>query len=158
MQTAHIETLANGGLDEIKALLPTHYDELSEHKLAGIPLDPQYDVYLSREALGQVLYVTLRDHGKLVGYIVSFVMPGLHYRSCLTGTGDIFFVYPDKRGQAGGVLMFKTWIDELTRRGVSLAQVGLKVRHAVHARALFEALGFFEAEIMFWKFLKKDDA
>ena len=156
MITAQVETLADGGLDEIKALLPMHYDELSEHRLAGVPLDPQYDIYLTREALGQVCYVTLREAGILIGYIVSFVAPGLHYKSCLTGTGDIFFVYPDRRGHGAGVILFTAWLEELKRRGVKLAQVGLKVKHLVHARALFEAMGFYEAEIMFWKFLEDD--
>lgn len=153
MITAQVETLDQAALDEMQPLFPTHYEEVSEHRMAGVPLDPQYDVYLSRSAAGQVLYVTLRDAGRLVGYLVSFVMPGLHYKSCLTATGDIFFVYPDRRGMEGGKLLFSTWIRECKRRGIRLAQIGIKSRHAKYARPLVEAMGFQEAEIMFWQFL-----
>lgn len=155
MVTAQMEELTAETLEEAKPLLPAHYDELSEHKLAGIPLDPQYDLYLARAAAGQVLFVTLRDAGKMVGYLVSFVAPGMHYRSCLTATGDIFFVYPDRRGLEGGSRLFACWLDECKRRGIRLAQIGIKSRHAKFARPLIEAMGFEETEIMFWKFLEK---
>ncbi|MFB9952029.1 hypothetical protein ACFFP0_24535 [Rhizobium puerariae] len=155
MLTAQTEDLNNGTLDEIMRLLPAHYDELSEHKIVGIPLDPQFDLYLARAAAGQVLYVTLRDQGELIGYLVSFVAPGMHYRSCLTATADIFFVKPDRRGADGGVLLGKTWINECRRRGVQLMQIGMKTRHAVHARRMLESCGFAETEVMFWQFLDK---
>lgn len=156
MITAQIEDLTAEAIEELQPLLPVHYDELSEHGLQGIPLDPQYGIYLARAALGQVVYVTLRDAGNLVGYLVSFVAPGLHYESCLTCTGDIFFVYPDKRGQQAGVMLFTEWLAECRRRGVKLAQVGIKSRHARFARPLIEAMGFEETEIMFWQFLGKE--
>lgn len=156
MLTAQIEDLDAAALEEVKPLLPTHYDELSEHKLAGIPLDPQFDLYLARAAAGQVLYVTLRDQGELIGYLVSFIAPGMHYRSCLTATADIFFVKPDRRGAEGGVLLGRTWVRECRRRGIDLMQIGMKVRHAVHARRMLEACGFEETEVMFWQFLNKE--
>lgn len=152
MLTTCVERLPHC-LEEIKALVPAHYDELSEHKLRGIPLNPNYDLYLSRDNAGEVVLVTLREDGKLVGYLVSFITPGLHYQDCLTGLSDIFFVYPDRRGAEGGRLLFVEWERECRRRGVRLLMAGFKVKHAEHARALLEFLGFFEAEIMFWKFL-----
>lgn len=153
MLSAQIEELTAEKLAEAKPLLPAHYDELSEHKLAGIPLDPQYDLYLARAAAGQVLYVTLREAGALVGYLVSFVAPGMHYRSCLTATGDIFFVYPTKRGLEGGKTLFSAWLKECRRRGISLAQIGMKTRHTKYVRPILEDLGFVETEVMFWQFL-----
>ncbi|UIY28693.1 hypothetical protein LZK73_18355 [Neorhizobium galegae] len=60
MLTAQVEPLNAKTLDEIMRLLPGHYDGLSEHKIMGIPLDPQYALYLARAEAGQVLYVTLR--------------------------------------------------------------------------------------------------
>lgn len=156
MITAHIEELTAEAIEELKPLFPTHYEEVSEHALAGIPLDPQYEIYLARAAAGNVIYVALREEGKLVGYLVSFVAPGLHYRSCLTVQGDIFFVYPDRRGLEGGKTLFTAWLKECKRRGVRLAQLGIKARHAKFARPLIEAMGFVETEIMFWQFLEND--
>lgn len=157
MICAQIENLTAAALEEAKPLLPGHYDELSEHKMAGIPLDPQYGLYLARAEAGQVLYVTLRENGALIGYLVSFVSPGMHYQSCLTATGDIFFVFPTKRGLEGGKVLFAAWLKECKRRGIRLAQVGIKSRHARFARPLLEELGFFETEITFWQFLDKDE-
>jgi len=156
--TAGVEDLNASTLAELMPLLPVHYDELSEHKLAGIPLDPQYDLYLARAAAGQVLFMALRESGVLIGYLVSFVAPGMHYKTCLTATGDIFFVFPDRRGHEGGKLLFTEWLKACRRRGVSLAQVGMKSRHAKHVRPLLESLGFIETEVTFWNFLNKDDA
>lgn len=153
MLTACVEDFAPT-LPEIQALIPAHYDEISEHKLHGIPLEPQYHIYLKRDAAGEVLLISLRDEGKLVGYLISFVCPGLHYQGCLTSIGDIFFVYPDQRGQRGGVMLFKAWEAECRRRGVKLMCAGIKVRHADEARRLMEVMQFFEAEITFWKFLE----
>lgn len=157
MLTAQVEELTSETLEEAKPLLPAHYDELSEHKLAGIPLDPQFGLYLARAAAGQVLYVTLREEGRLVGYLVSFVAPGMHYQTCLTCTADIFFVRPDRRGLEGGKLLFSTWVNECRRRGILLTQIGIKLRHAAFAKPLLEAAGFVEREVMFWQFLKEDE-
>lgn len=156
MITAQIEVLDAETLNEAKPLLPSHYDELSEHKLAGIPLDPQFDLYLARSAAGQVIYVTLRERGALIGYLVSFVVPGMHYQGCLTATTDIFYVTPDLRGLHGGALLFDAWKKECARRGVNLMQIGIKTRHAKYAGPLLEAAGFKATELMFWQFLDKE--
>jgi len=156
MITAHIEELDAETLNEAKPLLPSHYDELSEHKQAGIPLDPQFDLYLARAAVGQVIYVTLRERGALIGYLVSFVAPGMHYQGCLTCTTDIFYVTPDLRGLHGGTLLFDAWKKECARRGVNLMQIGIKTRHAKYAGPLLEAAGFKATELMFWQFLDKE--
>jgi GNAT superfamily N-acetyltransferase len=156
MITAHIEELDAETLNEAKPLLPSHYDELSEHKQAGIPLDPQFDLYLARAAAGQVIYVTLRERGALIGYLVSFVAPGMHYQGCLTCTTDIFYVTPDLRGLHGGTLLFDAWKKECARRGVNLMQIGIKTRHAKYAGPLLEAAGFKATELMFWQFLDKE--
>jgi len=156
MITAHIEELDAETLNEAKPLLPSHYDELSEHKQAGIPLDPQFDLYLARAAVGQVIYVTLRERGALIGYLVSFVAPGMHYQGCLTCTTDIFYVTPDLRGLHGGTLLFDAWKKECARRGVNLMQIGIKTRHAKYAGPLLEASGFKATELMFWQFFDKE--
>lgn len=142
MLTAQVESLAGGGLEELKPLLPLHYEELSLHKFHGIPLNPQYDAYLERERRGEVVYVTLRENGDLAGYFVGFVAPGLHYRDCLTLTMDIFYVVPEHRGQRAGVVLFEAVKREAVRRGVNAWFVGNKEHAKVHATALFLAMGF----------------
>ena len=142
MITAHVESLTER-LEELKPLFPLHYDELALNR-DSVPLDPQYDLYLERDRRGEVLLVTLREAGALVGYFVGFIAPGLHYRTCLTCQMDIFFVHPDVRCRFGGPRLFKAVKQELVRRGVRRWFVGSK-NHADASR-LFEALGFSKVE------------
>lgn len=145
MLTAQIESLAKG-LEELKPLLPLHYEELSLHQFHGIPLNPQYDEYLRRDALGMVLYCTLREGGKLIGYFVGFIAPGLHYQDCLTLHMDIFYVVPEHRGAKGGIILFSAVKAEAKRRGIKAWFMGNKEHSKVHATALFEAMNAEKAE------------
>ena len=87
---------------------------------------------------------TNREAGKLVGYFVGFVAPGLHYETCLTLTMDIFYVHPDHRRGIGGLKLFRAVEKEAKRRGVQRMLVGSKC-HA-DASTLFERLGYTEVE------------
>lgn len=154
MITAHIESFRER-LDELQRLLPAHYEELAldqEH----VPLSPQYDVYIERERRGELLFVTLRDAGELVGYFIGFIAPGLHYSTCLTCTMDIFYVRKDRRTGTAGVRLFRFVEQELRRRGVQRWFMGSKV-HA-DASALFERIGAREVEVYYSKWLGGSDA
>jgi len=125
MLTAQRESFAER-LSELKTLLPLHYQELALNK-DKVPLDPQYDIYIAREKMGEVMFITLREAGVLVGYFIGFVAPGLHYRTCLTLTMDILYVHPDKRKSGGGSVLFDFVKKEAIRRGVQRWFVGTKV-------------------------------
>lgn len=129
-------------LEEAKVVFPAHWDELALDK-DKVPLDPQYDVYLQRHRQGQVLLIVGRSAGKLAGYFVGFVVPGLHYKTCLTLTMDIFYVLPEFRGREG-LRLFKAVEAEARRRGVQRMFVGSKLHK--DASYLFEKLGYIEVE------------
>lgn len=149
MLTAQIESFTER-LDEFKPLFPLHWEELALNK-DKVPLVPMYEVYIERESRGELLFVTLRELGEPVGYFIGFIAPGLHYRTCLTCTMDIFFVRPDKRNGMGGLKLFRTVEKELKRRGVQRWFVGSKC-HADASR-LFEALKFEKVEVYYSKWL-----
>ncbi len=104
-------------LEELKSHFPQHFIELALNQ-NQVPLDPQYDEYLRRDAAGMVLFVALREAGAIIGYYVGFVAPGLHYKTCLTLTTDIFYLDPDRRGSEG-----------------SLHRLDLRPDHQIHPRA-----------------------
>jgi GNAT superfamily N-acetyltransferase len=133
-------------LEEVKPLLPAHYEELALDR-DRVPLSPQYDEYLKRDAQGAVLTIALREAGKLVGYFVGFVAPGLHYSTCLTLHLDIFWIHPDHRGQNGGFLLFRAMEAEARRRGVQRLFVGSKTH--LPADYLFEKLGYRKVESVY---------
>lgn len=144
-QAEHFPTF----LEEVKPLLQLHWQELALNQ-AEVPLDPQYDVYLARAAADEVLVVTIREDGALTGYFVGFVAPGLHYRTCLTCTMDIFWVKPEHRGAGAGVKLFREVERQLKARGVQRLFVGSKLHK--DASWLFEKLGYEEVERYYAKF------
>lgn len=150
MITAQAELLRDS-LPEIIPLLSTHYDQLSLHQ-GKFPLQPQYQVYLDRESRGELMLVTLRRDGALVGYWISFVAPGLHYETCLTGTMDIWFIHPDHRIGKAPLILIKAVEKELRRRGVNLWFAGEKL-HDPCGR-LFEFVGMKKVETYYAKWLE----
>lgn len=149
MITAHLESFTER-LPELQPLLPLHYKELALNQ-DTVPLAPQYEVYIEREKQGGLIFVTLREAGELIGYFIGFIAPGLHYKTCLTCTMDIFYVHPDRRGGSAGVKLFKFVEAELTRRGVQRWFVGSKCH--MDASWLFERLGFERVEVYYSKML-----
>jgi len=137
-------------IQEAQPLLPLHWEELALNK-DKVPLNPQYDVYAARDAAGQVMVVTLRDVGRLVGYFIGFVAPGLHYKTCLTLTMDIFWTHPSIRNGFAGVKLFRLVEKEAKRRGVQRMFFGSKVHK--DASKLFEFLKMQATEIYYSKWL-----
>lgn len=149
MITAQIEPFGPF-LEEVQDLLPKHWEELALNK-DKVPLDPQYETYILRDNAGQVLTATLRDSGRLVGYFVGFVAPGLHYQTCLTLTMDIFWTHPDIRGGFAGVKLFRIVEKEAKRRGVDRIFYGSKLHK--DASRLFEFLKMEPVEVYYSKWI-----
>lgn len=147
MLSAAIEPFMEN-VPELKTLLDKHYRELALNQ-DKVPLSPQWGAYAQREADGQLVYVTLRDDGRLIGYIILFVAPGLHYSTCLTAHMDILFVDPEYRnGSAKGVLtMLDAAKAELKRRGVQRWFMGTKIHKDIGA--VFKRRGFEPVETIY---------
>jgi GNAT superfamily N-acetyltransferase len=151
MMTAQEEPWALA-LPEMKEFFSCHYDDLSLHKAAGFPLSISYDIYNAMEAQGQLLVVTLRFDGALVGYFVGFVKPGLHYNTCLTLQMDVYYIAQEHRNKAMGALKLFRKVEAVARkRGVAYIVHGSKL-HKDSGR-LFKALGYAPAEMWYGKFL-----
>jgi GNAT superfamily N-acetyltransferase len=149
MITCHVESFEER-LSELAELLPAHYKELALNQ-DKVPLDPRYDFYIDTERKGGLIFATLRDTGELVGYFIGFIAPGLHYRTCLTCTMDIFYVRQDKRKGSAGVRLFRFVEANLKARGVQRWFMGSKV-HA-DASALFKRIGAAPVETYYSKWL-----
>jgi len=140
-------------LPEIKPLLPLHYEALSLHKDRHA-LSPQYEVYLARERNGELSLVTLRHDGALVGYWISFVAPGLHYSTCLTGTMDIWFIAKEYRVGKAPLLLIRAVEKELKRRGVHLWFAGEKLHNP--CGRLFKFVDMQPVETYYAKWLRDE--
>lgn len=131
---------------EMFPLLEKHYDEISVHKERGFPLAPQVEVYKQREREGSLLMIIGRERGQIAAYLVAFVTPGLHYKTCLSCAVDIFFVTPDARGAMNGVKMLQFTKQVVEKRGVKRWTIGEKVAHP--AARLFKRIGFQPVEVI----------
>ena len=149
MITAQVEPYSKC-LPELMECYDLHWDELALNK-DKVPLDPQYDLYEARDDAGQLLLVTLRETGRLVGYFIGFIAPGFHYKTCLTLTMDIFWTHPDVRGGFSGVKLFRLVEKEAKRRGVHRMFYGSKL-HKDSSR-LFEYLKMEPVEIYYTKWI-----
>ena len=98
--------------------------------------------------------VVLRADGRMIGYYIGFVAPGLHYKTTLTFTTDIFYIAPEHRGRGNGDLLLGALERELKRRGVKLAYVGSKNHKP--SEFLFTANGYEPCETLFCKWIGDD--
>lgn len=139
-------------VEELKQLLDGHWRELALDQ-EKVELDPCWEIYQAREEVGELMFITIRENGKLMGYFVGFVAPGLHYRGCLTLIMDVFWLHPDLRGEDSLDQMesamysdelFNAMRAEATRRGVQRIFVGSKLHK--DASMFFERLGYAECE------------
>jgi len=149
MITAQVEPYKDC-LPELMACYDLHWEELALNK-DKVPLDPQYDLYEARDDAGQLLLVTLRETGRLVGYFIGFIAPGFHYKTCLTLTMDIFWTHPDVRGGFSGVKLFRLVEKEAKRRGVHRMFYGSKLHK--DASRLFEFLKMEPVEVYYSKWI-----
>jgi GNAT superfamily N-acetyltransferase len=144
-------------LEELKPLLMEHWRELALDQ-DKVLLDPIWEIYLQKDAEHGVMFVTARDNGRLIGYFVGFVGPGLHYRTCKTLQIDIFWLHPEFRedslsyveGEMIADGLVTKVIEEARGRQVQRMFAGSKLHK--DSGALFERHGGVEIEryFSFW--------
>ncbi len=134
-------------IEELKPILPLHHAELAIDPLE-IALEPKWDVYRARDEQGQILFVTLRKRGVLVGYFIGFLVESLHndLRLCAQ---DIFYVREEERLQGAGTVLFDAVEAEFRRRGGGRWIVATKVH--LNAGPFFKRHGFSEIEHSYWR-------
>lgn len=116
-----------------------------------VPLRPQVDHYLRREALGEFFSVALRCEGRLAGYWWAFCMPGLHYGSTITSHMDIFWVEPEiaLALPVAPLVLLRAVEEELRCRGAQVWYAGEKLSHP--CGRLFKSQGFRPVECIWVK-------
>lgn len=140
-------------IEELKLLFPIHHAEVALYQ-SKMPLDPQYGEYERLDANGQMLLVTARAAGELVGYVILILGGALHYGSTLTAKMDAIWIHPDHRDGTAGKRLLAATKAELQRRGVKLWWMGSKDHKSI--AALYRALGFEQQESYFALWLGED--
>jgi len=136
-------------LEDLKKVIVEHYEELSVTK--EFPLDPDWDVYLHLWQGGRMKFITCKQDGELIGYVIFFISPHLHYKTCLTASEDIYFLKKEYRKGRNGLRMFQFAEKLLKEMGVNRIVYNTKV-HLDNSK-LFEFMGFKCIDKVFTKLL-----
>ena len=136
-------------IDDFMRVLPEHYDELCVTK--QFPFDPDWDMYKAMANSGVLRTITCRNDGELIGYIVFFIQPHPHYKSCKTAYEDVYFVKKEYRKGRVGIKLFQYAEMALKRIGVNRIIVHTKV-HLDNSR-LLEYLDYHQTDKLFTKVL-----
>jgi len=136
-------------LDEFKEVFPAHYDELCVTK--EYPLDPDWDSYVSLSKAGRVRTITVRNDAELIGYIVFFIQPHLHYKQCKTAFEDVYYVKPEYRKGRVGIKMFQ--YAESVLKGIGVNRMVLHTKVHMDNTRLLEYLKFKMTDKVFSKML-----
>lgn len=137
---------------DLAKLFPLHWQELALFK-DRIPLCPQYHEYVARDEAGKLFVVTGRWDGRIVSYYIAQVMPGFHYETTLTATGDIAYVTSDVRDRGLALPMFRLVEKELRRRKTKVWYSGYKTDNDMGMPRLLTALKFQPADTYMVKWL-----
>ena len=133
--------------DELKAIYPLHYEELTISK--NFPLSPDYARYAKMAEMGILKLLTCRKDGELIGYVLMIIGPMLHYQTCIVAHEDIYYLKKEHRSGRIGVKLFQFVEDEMKKLGVDRIIMGTKV-YSDNSK-LFEYLGYRFYEKLFTK-------
>jgi len=145
-QVENVKTILTEGLE----LLVKHWEMIAINK-DKIQLKPNVAAYLELERVGIIKVFTARDNGLLVGYIVFFVQPSLHYMDHIFASNDILFIHPDHRKGSAGIRLIKYAESKLKEQGVSVVMINTKT-HAPFDPIL-NRLGYQNTERLHTKYI-----
>lgn len=152
MITLQLESFVDA-YDEFLPLLELHWSEIARDK-ENIKLNVDVDGYRRLEELGILHVATARDEGCLIGYMISFVSPNLHYKDWLMANNDVLFIHPDHRGNGTFVRLLRFVEQDLRNMGVVNLYIHMKLAHDFGA--LLEKFGYYEIERVHEKKLIKE--
>jgi len=141
-------------IDELKGILPEHYDELCVTK--DFPLMPDYVAYGKLCVADMLRCIVARADGVLVGYALFIVSPHLHYSTCKTAFEDIYFLKKEYRLGRTGIRLFQFAETALRADGVNRIIMHTKI-HLDNSK-LFEYLGYKLTDKLYTKLLSTEQS
>lgn len=137
---------------ECQSLWIKHWVEVALDQ-AQIPLDPDLERYQAYAEAGQLFILTMRDEGKLVGYLTAILSGHLHYKSTMMAFVDLYLVEQSSRKGMAGVRLFREAEKALRALGVRRIQTATKLHAHLDMSRLLERLGYTHVEAAYHKLL-----
>lgn len=113
-------------------------------------IEPNLEAYQRLADTGALVLVTLRDEGKLKGYVSGFTYRALHHRRILGGIGDSIYIEPEYRSYA--VVMVDRVEEQFGSMGVGIIGWPTQEGGAVHQ--VLKAKGYIGDDIVMEKRIK----
>lgn len=135
-----------GAYSEAGPLMELHWREIARNK-ALLVLNPDEGLY--RKMQPNLLLVTARCAGRLVGYFLWVLMTHLHYKHVLVAEEDLHFLLPEYRRGLTGYKFIKAACVAAHARGAKLLVMREKIGH--EHPALMERLGFKATDTVYTK-------
>lgn len=150
------ETVSVELFEELMPVLERHFKEIAHYQ--DIPLQPDIQRYINIDQAGCLRAFTARDELKeLVGYVVFFVQPAIHYSGSLQAMQDVVYLEKSQRGLGFG-RAFLQWCDEqLKADGVQVVYQHVKPKHMALAK-VSESLGYELVDHIYGRRLDFDKA
>ena len=126
--------------------LKYYKDLVPEHEL---PFDPHYGQYLAAQDQGNLVCVTCRDDGRLVGLTAFFLLPYLYSRQHRIAIEDLYYLAEPYRKGMTGIRLLKEAEKVLKFHGTTIVNVVCKAHQ--DKTALYERLGYRYTEKHFSK-------
>lgn len=116
---------------ELLPLFESHWRELGPFR-DRMPLSPNLPIYSYLETANQLVTLTARHNGKLVGYLIAKTGPGLHYSKTNQAITDLPYVLPEFRGRGIVVRLFKAAEEIFKAQNVGPWFAGSKINSPLH--------------------------
>lgn len=145
MITYQLEDWANYFRD-CQGLWLEHYDEIAIQK-DRMEMKPDVAAYMALEAAGQLQILTVRDGGRMVGYLLTVIRPHLHYANVLCGFEDSYFLSKTHRRGMTGVKLIREGIRNM--KSVGCRKVFFMTKVFLDMGRIFERLGFSKSDIVY---------
>jgi hypothetical protein len=128
---------------EMDELIAIHYAQVSTHKHVK-RLAPKWERFKELTEGGNCRTATARtDAGELVGYMITFIFPHIHF-DCTMAMNDAVFLHPDHRGLTS-YRLFEFAIADL-RENTEADMFAVHMKIHLPFRSLLAKLGFNQTE------------
>lgn len=134
-------------VEEALPLFEKHYQEIAKYH--DIPLAPDFAAYAALEAQGNLRVYSARNAGDLIGYVVFFVRPHLHYSGTLFAAQDVLFLLPEYRKGMTGLRLIKFADERLKAEGVQV--VTQHVKDHMDFGPILERMGYERVETTYMR-------
>lgn len=129
---------------EAEPLFNSHWEEIAQNK-ALLTVNPDLEKY--RLAAPNLLLVTARSDGRLVGYFVWFLIGHHHYKHVMSAEEDLHYLLPEYRRGLTGYMFLKAAREAALDRGAKLLVMREKIGH--EHPAIMKRLNFKPTDIVY---------